>query len=762
MMRRISNLPAVLVLLATLVGCAAQRSYDEGMSLVQSGQVSEGLAKIDEAYRLDPDSQQYRQAYFRQKEVALQRQLAIAEAARQQGLWDGAKAAYEAMQAIDRNNARARAGLESLALERRQRDQVLEAESAWKEGDLAGAQMRLRAVLAENPAQREARLLLRRIDERVAAEPLALSPKIAEALRQPMKLEFRDTSLRQVFDAISKATGIDVIFDKDAKLDGRVTLLVRNSSIDDVMRYLLVTNQLERRVLANNLLLIYPNTAAKQREYQELIAKTFYISNADVKVIANMLRTVVKSKDLHIDEKLNAIVLRDTPDAIRMAERLVANMDLAEAEVMLEVEVLEVGSSDLTSLGLKYPDQLSVSLVGAAGTAGTLTLPEWRGRNAGLVRLSFTNPLLALNFSNTVGRSNLLANPRIRVKNKSKAKVHIGDKVPVITTTTTSTGFASESVTYLDVGLKLDVEPVISLEDEVGMTVGLEVSNIVREVRSPSGGLTYQVGIRNAATTLRLRDGETQVLAGLISDEDRKSIAQVPGVGNLPIVGRLFGNHQDTSSKTEIVLLITPRVLRNIDRPQARFAEFASGTEAAIGASPLALQAVRYADPAPSGAVRAAGGTRTEAGTTTDTPAKAAPQLVLQGPGGVIAGQAFTVQMMLDAQVPLRSGLFDLAFDPSRLRFVRAEPGALVSASDKGATLRVNAPDGLGRLSVSLTGTAPGAIRGSGDLVRFVFEALPQAVGSPSIRLEAATLTDASGQVTTVAAPPAVTLSVAR
>jgi general secretion pathway protein D len=538
---------------------------------------------------------------------------------------------------------------------------------------------------------------------------------------------------------------------------------VRNSSIDDVMRYILVTNQLERRVLANNLLLIYPNTAAKQREYQELIAKTFYISNADVKVIANMLRTVVKSKDLHIDEKLNAIVLRDTPDAIRMAERLVANMDLAEAEVMLEVEVLEVGSSDLTSLGLKYPDQLSVSLVGAAGTAGTLTLPEWRSRNAGLVRLSFTNPLLALNFSNTVGRSNLLANPRIRVKNKSKAKVHIGDKVPVITTTTTSTGFASESVTYLDVGLKLDVEPVISLEDEVGMTVGLEVSNIVREVRSPSGGLTYQVGTRNAATTLRLRDGETQVLAGLISDEDRKSIAQVPGIGNLPIVGRLFGNHQDTSSKTEIVLLITPRVLRNIDRPQARFAEFASGTEAAIGASPLALQAVRSADPAPSGAVRAAGGTRTEAGTTTDAPAKvAAPQFVLQGPGGVIAGQAFTIQMMLDAQAPLRSGLFDLAFDPSRLRFVRAEPGALVNASDKGAALRANAPEGLGRLSVSLAGTAPGTIRGSGDLVRLVFEALPLAVGSPSIRLEAATLTDASGQVTTVAAPPAVTLTVAR
>ena len=139
----------------------------------------------------------------------------------------------------------------------------------------------------------------------------------------------------------------------------------------------------------------------------------------------------------------------------------------------------------------------------------------------------------------------MLANPRIRVKNKEKARIHIGDRVPVITTTAAATGgFVSESVTYLDVGLKLEVEPLIYLEDEVGIKVGLEVSNIAREIRSVgSNTLTYQIGTRNATTVLRLRDGETQVLAGLISDEDRRSANRVPGIGELPVIGRLFSQH---------------------------------------------------------------------------------------------------------------------------------------------------------------------------------------------------------------------------
>ena len=158
---------------------------------------------------------------------------------------------------------------------------------------------------------------------------------------------------------------------------------------------------------------------------------------------------------------------------MRLAERLIAAQDLAEPEVMLEVEVLEIGSSRLLELGIRFPDSLALSLVGAAGMPGTISLPEWLNRGSELVQLSFTNPLFLFQLRQQDGSTSVLANPRIRVKNKEKARIHIGDRVPVITTTAAATGgFVSESVSYLDVGLKLEVEPLVYLEDEVGIKVG--------------------------------------------------------------------------------------------------------------------------------------------------------------------------------------------------------------------------------------------------------------------------------------------------
>jgi general secretion pathway protein D len=331
---------------------------------------------------------------------------------------------------------------------------------------------------------------------------------------------------------------------------------------------------------------IYPNTPQKLREYQELVVKGFYLANADVKQTATMIRTVVKTRDIFVDEKINLVVIKDTPSAVRLIERLIAAQDLAESEVMLEVEVLEVARNRLLELGIRFPDTLALGLQGAAGAPGQLTLREWRQGGSDLVRLTFNNPLFLFSLRQQDGATNVLANPRIRVKNKEKARIHIGDRVPVITTTAAASGgFVSESVSYLDVGLKFEVEPVISLEDYVGIKVGLEVSNIVREVRGAnSSTLTYQIGTRNAATNLRLHDGETQVLAGLISDDERRSADRVPGLGELPVVGRLFSHTNDSNTRTEIVLLITPRLLRTLARPDAAALEFAAGTDASSAA----------------------------------------------------------------------------------------------------------------------------------------------------------------------------------
>jgi general secretion pathway protein D len=185
----------------------------------------------------------------------------------------------------------------------------------------------------------------------------------------------------------------------------------------------------------------------------------------------------------------------------------------------------------------------------------------------------------------------VLANPRIRVKNREKAKIHIGDKLPIFTTTSTANVGVSASINYLDVGLKLEVEPNVSFDDEVSIKVALEVSSIAKEVTGPSNSLAYQIGTRSANTVLRLKNGETEVLAGLISDEQRKATTHIPGLGEIPVLGRAFGSQRDTDAKTEIILLITPRIVRNILRPDFGQPALPSGTEMAVGAAPMLIKA---------------------------------------------------------------------------------------------------------------------------------------------------------------------------
>jgi general secretion pathway protein D len=574
-----------------LAGCATLGDpvIREAREHVAAGRGEQALALLDKASREQPGRLDYRSEYFRVRELVAAQWLAQAEVLRSNGQPEAAAGLYRRVQKYDADSARARAGLEQLDADARHRLIVAAAERLAKDAKYLEAQDVLRPVLVENPQNREARRLARSLEEKTA-KPAVVTPRLKTASTQPITLELRDVTLRAVFDTISRTTGVSFVLDRDVRADQRTTIVLRNASAEELIRLVLSTNQLDQKVMNETTVLVYPNTPQKQREYQELVVKSFYLANADVKQTANMIRALVKTRDLFIDEKLNLLVIKDTPAAVRLAERLIAAQDLAEPEVMLEVEVLEVGSNKLLELGIRWPDQLGVSLVGAAGTAGQITGTEAQHLNSGLVRLSFTDPLILFTLRQQDGSASVLANPRIRVKNKEKARIHIGDRVPVITTTAAATGgFVSESVTYLDVGLKLEVEPLIYLEDEVGIKVALEVSNIAREIRSTSNSLTYQIGTRTANTVLRLRDGETQILAGLISDEDRRSASRVPAIGELPVLGRLFSSTRDTTTKTEIVLLITPRLVRSIARPDVRSAEFAAGTEASTGSPPGTL-----------------------------------------------------------------------------------------------------------------------------------------------------------------------------
>lgn len=590
---------AALAASVLLAACAAdpvkdaRRHFDEGRG-------EEALAVLDKAYKENPGNLAARGEYFRFRELLAAQWLSQAETLRIAGQFELAEALYQRVLKQDAANPRARAGLAQVEADQRHRILVAAAEKLVNAEKYREAQDALRPVLAENPQHREAQRSQRRIDEKLL-KPAIASIQLKTSTTKPISLELRDVSLRSAFDVLSRASGVNFVLDKDVRADQKTSIVVMDAAIEYAIQLILISNQLAHKILSENTVFVFPNTPQKLREHQELVVKSFYLANADVRQTANMIRTLVKTRDIFIDEKLNLLVIKDTPNAVRLAERLIAAQDLAEPEVMLEVEILEVASNRLLELGLRFPDSVAWSLVGAAGKPGTVTLPEWLNRNAGLVQLTVTNPLFLLTLRQTDGSTSVLANPRIRVKNKEKAKIHIGDRVPVITTTAAvAGGFISESVSYLDVGLKLEVEPLIYLEDEVGIKVGLEVSNITNELKTSGGGTVYQLGTRSATTTLRLRDGETQILAGLISDEDRRTASRVPGVGDLPTVGRLFSATKDTVAKTEIVLLITPRLARTLTRPDVRSLEFAAGTEAATGAPALGTAPVTPAQQPPS------------------------------------------------------------------------------------------------------------------------------------------------------------------
>lgn len=591
---------AALGLAMALAGCAGTRAFNEGNILLAEGKIEQGLTKLEEAVSLEPKNAEFRIALATRRASIVNRLLAVGESARREGRITEAEKAYRQVQVLDAENAMARQGLEALVMERRHRLALAEAEDLLKKGsapDLADAVEKVRTILAENPEQREALHLKARIDEARAKE-LRPEVKLAATFRKSITLSFRDAPLKSVLEVVAKVSGLNFYYDKDIRPDLKVTVFAKNTTIEDAMRLLLVTNQLEQKILNENSILIYPSTPQKLKDYQTLAVRSFYLANADVKAVSNSIKTIVKTKDLVIDERLGIIILRDTPEAIRMAERIVALHDLSDPEVMLEVEILEIKRSRLLELGIQWPSQLTLSpmqlgttTTSATGQAVTqaadLSLESLKGLSASRLKATLGN--LTINARKEDQDADILANPRIRVRNREKAKVQIGDRVPVITTTSTSTGFVSESVNYVDVGLKLEVEPNIYLDREVAIKVNLEVSNLVREITSKSGTLSYQIGTRGANTVLRLKDGETQILAGLISDEDRSAANKVPGLGELPVAGRLFGSKKDETQRSEILLSITPHIVRSIQRPDMLAAEFESGTESAIGSQTLRL-----------------------------------------------------------------------------------------------------------------------------------------------------------------------------
>ena len=578
-------------LLITQVSSCAFAPWEKSIDKTQVSDAQIEVAK--KATIKDPQAVQARKNLLVTTELATTKLFADAEQAQLKGQYDEALAIYDHILQLLPEEPNALTG--KLKVERAiaQTKKIDAARSLMDSNKFDAAKDAVHQVLLENPQQQQAKQLQLQLDEKLPP-PNARPPQLKPQFDKPVTLELRDANIKVVFEALSRATGINFILDKDIKPDTKASIFIKKARIEDAIDMVLSSNGLQRKMLAENTMLVFASTQQKQKDYQDLMIRSFYLSNTTAKQVAALLKTMLKTKDIFVDDRLNMIVMRDTPEAIHIAEKLVAVNDLADPEVMLDIEVLEVSRSRLQELGIEYPNRIAINslipittVTSATGvvasstvnTASQLTLAGLLGLNKSRFDVS-PNP--AVNFRKTTGDINILSNPRIRVRNNEKAKILVGDKVPVITTTSTANVGISENVQYVDVGLKLDVEPRITADDYVNIKVGLEVSSLGDRTVTKNGATVYTIGTRNANTILRLKNGETQVLAGLISDDERKNASKLPGLGDIPILGRLFANQQDQKTKTEIVLAITPRIITNIVRPNAEVSEYWSGTDGLI------------------------------------------------------------------------------------------------------------------------------------------------------------------------------------
>lgn len=770
---------ALLVALV-LTGCATHQSFNEAKDMIGAGQTEEGLARLERLVAEHPTNAEYKTYYLRQQETRTTRLIVQGHTALVNEDYTAAETAFNQALALDRSNSRATIGLRMVEDARRHQallQRAQERAATNTEESLALVRM----VLSESPGHAGALRLKRHIEAERHQDQL-LPPKLTSKFKKPITLQFKEASLSEVFQALAQVSGMSFIFDKDVATTTKVTLFANAMSVEDALNILLTTSQLDKKILGENALLIYPNNPTKKADYQENIVKSFYIGNADPKQTMNMVKTLARSRDVFIDEKLGLLTVRDSLDNIRIIEKLIAAQDLQESEVMLEVEVLEVSTSRLQNLGIQYPSQIALtpfstnpSLVAGStviqnGSAqvestsgylrGITTLRELARLPSSKVLANIGDPGVIIDIKGQDGITNLLANPRIRVKSREKAKIRIGDKVPVITTTTASTGVSTESVQYLDVGLALDVDPIVHPDNQVSMKIALEVSSVSREVTSKSGLLTYQIGTRRAETVLRLKDGETQALAGLIKREERDAANKIPGLGDLPILGRLFGSKSENLEKTEIVLLVTPRIVRRTELPPVHITEFSAGSDNYASISPMRLQS----------AAKLTIGTPTSAA----APAAPSPQLPQMGQmpaggqqqqaadaGAVVtftldAPQRVTVQQpvelrinsMLKQDVKLIN--LEIDFDATKLEFAAGNVGPLMGSSGGTPQLetRVEAP---GRLRLIIQNT--GGARGTGQLAALTFKPLAPSPEPVFIGFGGIFALDVAGNQVTILSP---------
>lgn len=601
----IVSTPVLIVL--TLFGCASLTTVDprRGDHFMASGSWEEAMTAYQLALKDDPFNPSL------QHKLELARERTASKYEEQGRTYLKERQIELAVEAFKRaltleplNRAHQEGLTEGLRL-KKAADRVREAEKLAQLGRREDAFQAYSDAAELDPSSQKASEGIAQLSEQEEAE------KRDDPLAQPVTLKFKGAGLKEVLESLAKIGGMNIVFDKDVRSDP-VSIAIEATPFDEALELILNSNSLFSRRVGPQMLLISPNTKQKQEQYQDLMIRTFYLSHTKAKDMLALLRTMLDTKRLHANEQINTIVIRDTPEKVELAERIITANDRDEPEVIFDVEVLEVNRTKAEKYGLTFPKQAGMAIVPPGYTgmiAGELAQQFTYRQLTNLGQDSFLFKLptnIVLDFFKSVTDAKTLASPKLRVVNNRKGEINIGDKQPILLSTTNvlpgqaTTGAVPTtstvtSVEFRDTGVKLTVEPSIRLSHDLSLKMKIEVIRIGDKVLLQASPPIeqFRFGNRSAETTLNMKDGETIVLAGLIQEEDRKVRVTVPWLGDLPGIGNFFSSFQTERVTTEVILTITPRILDSANPPGLRNQMFWSGTDSIYTTKPIFSSAAR-------------------------------------------------------------------------------------------------------------------------------------------------------------------------
>jgi general secretion pathway protein D len=570
------SLLPVLGLCLLVAGCAASAALRRGRDAEQRQEYDSAVVEYTRALRLHPDDTTARLSLERARLRASQDHFLRGRRLAAVGKFDEALVEYEVASQLNPTNGEI-------------------------DEQLRTTRNTLRTKIA---VAREGKTELQTLIERTRDLPppgLDLPPNV----KMPAALTFRDASSRDVFTSIARLAGISIIFDT-AFRDAPVTVDLRNASLEDALNTVADATRTFFRVTAQKTVIVIPDTPAKRREYEEEVVRTFYLSNADLKETMDLLRLVLDARRISPTTATNALTLKDTPERIAAAARVLSAIDKARPEVVIDVELLEVDRNRLQEYGLQIASPESAGINGSAtayaGANQTMTLR--RLRNLSQADILVANlPSLYYRLLKTDTRTRTLANPQLRTSDGTAAQARFGEQVPIPSTTFApiATGGTPQqpitSFTYQNIGVNIDITPRTHHDDDVTLALKVAVTSISG---AGFGGLPT-FGNREINTVIRLRDGETNLLAGLIRDDERQLLEGIPGLSDIPVVGRLFARNQKTTDQTDIVLMLTPHIIRILDLTEADLRPFRVGRDslAPITELPLPFEIPRPEPPVP-------------------------------------------------------------------------------------------------------------------------------------------------------------------